>query len=254
MKTPHPTSLNNTASSAPLYKEVRRRILDALARGEWQPGERLPNEASLARRFGVSVSTIRAGVGELTAVGVLVRRQGKGTYFARHDLERQQFRFSNIYDREQKKVLTHREITAMKKALVDPETRALLKLNGAGSPYVHRVSAILRVVNKPVAVMDLILPVARFPGLRQKDLEQTSENLYSVYQRVCGVTVVRMEERIHARTATVALARKLGMRAGDPILCVERAAFTFNDVPIEIRKRFYEGTEHHYLFVHDRLD
>lgn len=254
MKTRPPMPLNNIGSGAPLYKEVRRRILDALARSEWQPGERLPNEADLAERFGVAVSTIRAGVGELTAAGVLVRRQGKGTFVARHDVERQQFRFSNIYDSEQKKVLTRRQITAMKKVRANREIRESLQLESAGTPYVHRVSAILRVADKPVAVMDLILPVARFPRLRQGDLEQNSENLYSVYQRVCGVTVVRMEERTHARTAPAALARKLRVRVGHPILCVERIAFTFNEVPVEIRRRFYEGTRHHYLFLHDRLD
>lgn len=254
MKTRQPISLNNIASGAPLYKEVRRRILDALARGEWRPGERLPNEAGLARRFGVAVSTVRAGVSELTAAGVLVRRQGKGTFVARHDIERQQFRFSNIYDSEHKKVVTRRRITSMKRLRADPRTRELLKLENAGSSHVYRVSATLRVADKPVAAMELILPVARFQRLRRKDLEQTSENLYSVYQRVCGITVVRMEERVHARTATPALARRLRVPVGHPVLCVERIGFTFNEEPVEIRRRFYEGTRHHYLFVHDRLD
>lgn len=246
--------LNNLSSGAPLYKEVRRRILEALARGEWRPGERLPNEADLAERFGVAVSTIRAGVRELTASGVLVRRQGKGTFVARHDFERQQFRFSNVYSSDQKKVVTRRHITAMKRVPADAATRLLLRLDGTGSADVHQVSAILKVGEEPVAVMELVLPVAKFPGLRQKDLEQNSENLYSVYQRVFGITVVRMEEKVFAKTATAALARKLNVQAGHPMLCVERIAFSFNDIPVEIRRRLYEGSQHYYLFVHDRLD
>lgn len=246
--------LNNLSSGAPLYKEVRRRILEALAQGEWRPGERLPNEADLAERFGVAVSTIRAGVRELTAAGVLVRRQGKGTFVARHDFERQQFRFSNVYSSDQKKVVTRRHITAMKRVPADAATRLLLWLDGTGSADVHQVSAILKVGEEPVAVMELVLPVAKFPGLRQKELEQNSENLYSVYQRVFGITVVRMEERVFAKTATAALARKLNVQAGHPILCVERIAFSFNDIPVEIRRRLYEGSQHYYLFVHDRLD
>jgi len=245
--------LKSFTSEIPLYREVRQRILHCLADGEWKPGERIPAEPGLAERFGVAISTLRAGISELTAAGVLVRRQGKGTFVARHDLERQQLRFSNIYDSQHKKVWTRRQITGMEKVHADPDICETLRLQGANAQYVHRISAVLHVAEKPVAVMELILPVARFAGLRLKDLEQTSENLYSVYQRVCGVTIIRMEERIHARTATGKPARKLGLRAGHPILSVERIGFTFNDVPVEIRRRSYEGTNHHYVFVHDSL-
>lgn len=250
---PH-IELDTLPSGGPLYKKVRRRILDSLERGEWQPGERLPNEAALAERFGVAVSTIRAGVRELTDAGVLVRRQGKGTFVAKHDLERQQFRFSNVYNTDHKKVLTRRQITAMKRVPADAATRHLLQLGGARTADVYQIDALLKMGDAICAAMELVLPAARFPGLRQKDLEQSSENLYSVYQRVFGVTVVRMEERVFARTANAALAKKLDLRTGDPILYVERIAFGLNNMPVEVRRRLYKGSEHFYLFVHDRLD
>src|SRR5687767_4247405 len=69
-------ALPDSPAQGPLYREVTRRLLDCLARGEWTPGATLPTERELAQRFGVAVSTIRAGVAQLTATGVLVRRQG----------------------------------------------------------------------------------------------------------------------------------------------------------------------------------
>lgn len=254
MKTTSQRRLNSLPSGIPLYKTVRRRILDSLERGEWRPGERLPNEAALAERFGVAVSTVRAGVRELTTAGVLMRRQGKGTFVSRHDLEGQQFRFSNVYNSAQEKAVTRRQLTAMKRVSADAATRRLLRLDNAGAADVHQISALLKVGDKTSAVMELLLPAARFPGLRQKHIEQSSENLYTVYQRVFGVTVVRMEEKVFAKTATASLARKLGVPTGSPILCVERVAFGFNDTPVEIRRRLYEGSQYYYLFVHDRLD
>lgn len=241
-------------SDAPLYKEVRRRILQCLAEGEWKPGERLPTESALAERFGVAISTVRAGVGELTAAGVLIRRQGKGTFVARHDPHSQHFRFSNIYNSKRQKVSTTREIVSMRKVRADRKTIELLALDTNAAPYVHRVSCISRIDAIPVGVMELILPVALFPTLRQQHIEPTGENLYSVYQRVCGVTVLRMEERVSARTAGAQLAKTLKVRAAHPVLQVERIAYTFNNMPVEIRRRTYEGLEHHYLFTHDELD
>ena len=70
--------------SAPLYKEVEREIMQCLARGEWKPGDRLPSEQELADRLGVAVFTIRAGIQKLVDSGILLRRQGKGTFVALH--------------------------------------------------------------------------------------------------------------------------------------------------------------------------
>lgn len=246
--------LNPISSDAPLYKEVRRRILQCLAEGIWKPGERLPTESALAERFGVAISTVRAGVGELTAAGVLIRRQGKGTFVSQHDPHTQHFRFSNIYNSRKEKVSTRREILSMRKVRADRETMELLQLDPEDKPRVHRVACVSRNGATPVGVMELILPAALFPTLRQRDIEPTGENLYSVYQRVCGVTVLRMEERVSARTANAQIAKTLKVRTGHPVLLVERIAYTFNNMPVEIRRRTYEGLEHHYLFTHDELD
>lgn len=246
--------ITHIASAAPLYKMVRRHILQSIAEGEWKPGERLPPESALAERFGVAISTVRAGVGELTAAGVLNRRQGKGTYVARHDARAQHFRFSNIYNSKQQKISSTRTKVTMRKVRADRETIKLLGLGAEKTPYVHRVSSISKINDMPIGLMELILPVALFPTLRLQDIEPMGENLYSVYERVCGVTVLRMEERVSARTADAAIAKTLKVRIGHPVMRVERIAYTFNNVPAEIRRRTYEGLEHHYLFTHEKLD
>ncbi|MEK6592753.1 MAG: GntR family transcriptional regulator [Pseudomonadota bacterium] len=254
MKDRRKIKLNPIGSDTPLYREVRRHILQCLAEGEWKPGERLPTESALAERFGVAISTVRAGVGELTAAGVLIRHQGKGTFVARHDLHTQHFRYSNIFNSRREKISTTREIVSMRKVRADRETAELLQLDPKIAPLVHRVACISRSAKAAVGVMELILPVALFPKLQQRDLKPTGENLYSVYQRVCGVTVLRMEERVSARTTDAQTAKTLKLRAGHPLLQVERVAYTFNNVPVEIRRRTYEGLQHHYLFTHDELD
>ena len=48
--------------------------------GEWAAGESLPNEHTLSQSFDVSIGTIRRAVAELEINGVLVRKQGRGTY------------------------------------------------------------------------------------------------------------------------------------------------------------------------------
>ncbi|GJF25879.1 MULTISPECIES: substrate-binding domain-containing protein [Streptomyces] len=59
-----------------LATDLRRQILQ----GTWAAGSKLPTEKELASGSGTSVSTVRRAVDELVAEGLVVRRQGSGTF------------------------------------------------------------------------------------------------------------------------------------------------------------------------------
>ena len=61
---------------------VSQRLLSAIARGEFQPGTRLPPERELASVLQVSRNMLREAVRQLETMGVIVVRQGNGTYVA----------------------------------------------------------------------------------------------------------------------------------------------------------------------------
>ncbi len=50
--------------------------------GELHPGDRLPPERELAQKLKISRSTLRAGIGFLSAMGVLKSRHGAGTFIS----------------------------------------------------------------------------------------------------------------------------------------------------------------------------
>src|SRR3954467_5477373 len=97
-------------TSAPLYKEVEREIMQCLARGEWKPGDRLPSEPELARRLGVAVFTLRAGIQKLVESGILLRRQGKGTFVALHRTRPARNQFLRIFGNDGNKAEWEREL------------------------------------------------------------------------------------------------------------------------------------------------
>lgn len=55
---------------------LRERIHDAT----YKPGARLPSESELAEEFGVSRATVRTVLAKLSVEGLILRRQGDGTY------------------------------------------------------------------------------------------------------------------------------------------------------------------------------
>ena len=83
-------------AGGPIFKEVKRKMLAALAAGEWKPGEAIPAEPRLAERFGIAIGTLRKAIDELVAENVLLRQQGRGTFVATHSRDRMLFLFFNI--------------------------------------------------------------------------------------------------------------------------------------------------------------
>ena len=67
----------------PLYEQAEKVLEDLLVHRQYRIGDRIPPEVELVRSLGVSRATIRAAVGRLAGRGLLVRRQGSGTFLAR---------------------------------------------------------------------------------------------------------------------------------------------------------------------------
>lgn len=66
--------------SIPLYFQIYRSLQDKIFRGEYAPGSLLPAEAALEKAYGTSRAPVRQALSVLENEGLVVRRQGKGTF------------------------------------------------------------------------------------------------------------------------------------------------------------------------------
>lgn len=64
------------------YHTVLTSLRRDIEEGQWAEGERLPSEADLVRRFGVSRITVGRALRELQSAGLIQRRAGAGTFLA----------------------------------------------------------------------------------------------------------------------------------------------------------------------------
>jgi len=234
------------SGSDPLYKQVEKRILECLVDGEWKPGDQLPTEAQLAERFGVAVFTIRAGIVELVAANILVRKQGKGTFVARHSRSRQRYQFSHIHDEAGTQVLPTRDLISFTKEAARAQDRARFQLPRTTRAQVYRLRMLSKVAGETIATLEIVLPVSLFATLSAAAVRSAQENLYAAYQDECGVNVIRVEEHVHAGLSTVAQAKVLGLPPDSPVLRIERVAFTYQNLPVEHRVRVFDGSRFHY--------
>jgi GntR family transcriptional regulator, arabinose operon transcriptional repressor len=66
----------------PLYEQIIGDIRNLIARGELQPGDKLPTHQELAEKYRVSLITVKSALKNLVKEQVLYTRVGKGTYVA----------------------------------------------------------------------------------------------------------------------------------------------------------------------------
>ena len=68
-------------TTRPLYLQLRDALAERISSGNWRPGAIIPSESDLAREFGVSPGTMRKALDLLESERVLIRRQGRGTFW-----------------------------------------------------------------------------------------------------------------------------------------------------------------------------
>lgn len=66
--------------SLPKHEQIRQSLADAIASGQYEPGQRLPSESELVKAFGASRPTVNRALRELQLAGVIERRAGSGSY------------------------------------------------------------------------------------------------------------------------------------------------------------------------------
>jgi GntR family transcriptional regulator len=75
------------ASFVPLYYQLQELLKEQIESGAWKPGDRLPSEPALARRYGISGVVVRQALAILQDDGQIVRIQGRGTFVAEPKLD-----------------------------------------------------------------------------------------------------------------------------------------------------------------------
>jgi GntR family transcriptional regulator len=228
----------------PLYQDVKRRLTDALTRGEWKPGAAIPAERRLSERFRISVGTVRRAIDELVAENILIRQQGRGTFVATHSRDREVFYFFHVVPDDGPKQYPDVQLQSFARGKADRDVAAALRI-GQGDP-VFRIRNLLRLDGMPIIVDDIALAAARFAGLTERRFRDRRSTIYSLYQEAFGVSVVTTRERVRATNADSTRAALLGVAVSTPLLQIRRVALTYREMPVEYRVSLVNTERHEY--------
>lgn len=249
---PHPLfqAIAPESAGMPLYRVVKRSLLDAISSGSCAPGQTLPSETEIAAAMGVSIGTLRRAVDELTAEHILVRRQGRGTFVATHNRDRLLYQFFQVERFDGLREAPQVELLSFERRRAAEEPGLALKLQGGEA--VIQIENRLRLQGSAVIFDTLTLPSHLFKGLTEKRFRERPGTIYQFYQSDFGITVLRASERARATAADRQAARVLGLPLGEPVMQVRRTALTFGDRPVEHRISIINTAHHDYVNVLSR--
>ncbi|MEX2548973.1 MAG: GntR family transcriptional regulator [Nitriliruptoraceae bacterium] len=221
-------------SDVPLYAQLREALRTEIRERGLRPGDRLPTEAELEERYGVSRSTIRQAVGDLEVEGLLRRVQGRGTFVGSPKIQHHPvlMSFSGLL-RSQGYTPSHRLLDTTVVGASE-EVAESLQLD-VGTPC-REIERLLSADDDPVGVSKTWLPRA---VLGEHDDTITAgvtagRSLYELLGEASPELVpARASETIDPALAGEAESELLGCEPGTPLLFIRRRSWTRSGLPLE---------------------
>ena len=219
----------------PLYARLKIALRQLIAAG-MKAGDQLPTEAELCESYGVSRITVREAMQVLEAEGVIVRRQGRGTYVADPRPREPAAYFgsarhgSGAHDLDGVGEIISCEV-------LDADLRIAGRLDLVPGTPVYRIRSRRLNDARPVCYQVTYVPQALLGQLEADGFEPRS--LYARLERALGDTIEEAQEAVDVVDADRYRAQRLGVKLRTPLLLIERVVYSRGGIAVEYSRSFY---------------
>ena len=209
-------------SPIPAYYQVYEALRAKLADGSVPAGAKLPTERALAEHLRISRATLRQALSRLEQDGLIMRRQGNGTFVGEprieHDLH--QLRgFTSEFTARGRRV----ESAVLSLRTAPTPARLAVTLGvGREQDAVVELRRVRSLDGSPMSLETVWLPAHRCGGLLDYDLNNGS--LYAALHEL-GVVPARAEETLMATVLDEYEAAHLDQRPGAASFLIERVTY-----------------------------
>jgi len=221
------------ASAQPLYQQLQRALREAIEKRVIGPDDALPPERELAEELAVSRITVRKAIDGLVEEGLLIRKQGSGT-FVSNRVEKNFAKLTSFSEDMRARGRKPRSVWLNRAAgTVTPE-EALTLRSSPGTP-VYRFHRIRYADEAPMALEYATVLASCLPSI-----ESVESSLYEALER-SGNRPVRALQRLRAVLLNHEQAKLLKAQERDAGLLVERVGFLKDGRAVEFSQSYYRG-------------
>lgn len=217
------------ADSGPKYSQLFDAFTEAIRRGDFKPGQRIPAESELCSRLPVSLGTLQKALGKLAATGLIVRNRRTGTFVADRTSQASEafvYRF-----RDPTTGRTHLpfvRVLAVEEDRSRGPWRTLLKVERC-----IRLDRLLWIENEPPAFTSVYFTFEHGKALLDVPLEELhGSSTHRVMVDQFNLPTLRIEHRVGCRPLAPQACRHLRIASGTVGTVWDVSDYSFDDRPI----------------------
>lgn len=208
-----------STDAAALHEHVRNTLLFEIEAGNFSRDSKLPSEAELCRRFGVSRITVRRAVADLESMGMVRRRQGRGTFVTPQRAAIGTMALGGFSDMLTGGALSRR---ILRSEVVTADENLASRLGVPVESKVFHLVRLFMIDKIPHSIDDCSYSLERFPGLHKRIDASTST--YKVLRDVYDVEFARFERTIGIAFTDEASSQWLDRPEHDPLITIDKVA------------------------------
>lgn len=207
----------------PIFRQLARTLVTTIETGAVRIGERLPTEAELAQRYGVSRHTVREAMAQLRALGLIESRQGVGSVvLSNHARVAYVETFSSIDELIRFGRAAPLRAQSVTEVVADAPLAEELR-GGVGRSYL-RITG-LRHDNEgglapPAGHVQVHLD-SMYAGIRE-DLPRLGTTIAEAVTQRYGIAIARIDQAVTSVHLPNEIAAQLGLEPGYPALSISR--------------------------------
>ncbi len=230
----------NRSSPIPLYYQVSQILRREIETGKYMPGEYIPTEEELQRRFKVSRATVRQGIAELVYMGLVERQRSKGTIVSTGRPETTLHDLASFTNEIMARNLTITTKILSFQHIQPPETITKIFELKQGE-QVATMERVRYVEGKPVAVEKWYAPLKYFPGINKGMFKESGmeQSTYYILMKNYKIKINRAVDTVSPVGVETHEAKILGVKPGKPVLLRTRISYSAEGYPVNYGSGVY---------------
>lgn len=229
----------NKYSSTPLYEQLYVCVKDAIRKGILKPGEKLPTEDEVSRRFQLSRPVIRQAYLELVNDGMIDRERGRGSFVKQREYKNMSM-YSLVNFIEEAHQLNSKpfiKVIGLKLLIDDVEIHNRMQLP-LDEPLL-KIKRMRYLDAEPASFIENYVSLKRFPDLVNVDFSK--ESLYNTFIEKYGCKPSKAERKFLAKIVPDDLFVFLGVKQYSACHIIESVVYDQFDHVLEFSREYFAG-------------
>lgn len=233
----------DSKSPLPLYFQLQEILRKEILSGKYNPGDLIPSEKELEKRYSVSRITVRNAINGLVMEDLLIKKQGRGTTVAYPRMQEEENTALQSFTEKMKEQGVETSTRVFDVAKIPVSERIVEHLDIEPGDNIIYVKRLRLVDGEPMALFENY--ISSKTGVTEKD--DFSGSVFNLFEKKYGIRISGSEKVIKAGVARKEDADLLQISTGDPVLIITYTTFDSNNKRIELAEGIYRADRYKFM-------